>query len=157
MNSLPLKAEYFNEPPLRCAALGATNGYGNARSVRKIMPIISLGRNVSGVKFLSQKTLDRVFQEEVDSIDLLEGRRYKWGPGFALPIENDSMIPIPQGHICFWGGWGGSIAVMDADRKVTICYVINKIGEDTGCLGTEQTRAYVREIYRVMQEEELAI
>ncbi|KAJ6099132.1 beta-lactamase [Penicillium canescens] len=152
LKSLPLKAEFFNEPPLRRAALGASNGYGNARSVGKIMSIISLGGNVSGKEFLSQKTLDRVFQEEVDSIDLVEGRRYKWGPGFALPIENDSKIPIPQGNVCFWGGWGGSIAVMDADRKATICYVMNKMGDESGCLGTDRTRAYVREIYRVMQD-----
>lgn len=48
LKSLPLKAEYFNEPPLRRAALGATNGYGNARSVGKIMSILSLGGDVDG-------------------------------------------------------------------------------------------------------------
>ncbi|CAG8886260.1 unnamed protein product [Penicillium egyptiacum] len=152
LKSLPLKAEYFNEPPMRRAALGGSNGYGNARSVGTIMSIISLGGDVAGKKFLSQKTLDRIFQVEVDSIDHLELRRYKWGPGFALPIEDDSKIPIPQGNVCFWGGWGGSIAIMDADRKTTICYVMNKLGDDTGCLGTDRTWAYVEEIYRVMQE-----
>lgn len=88
----------------------------------------------------------------MDSIDLLEGRRYRWGPGFALPIEGDSKIPIPSGNICFWGGWGGSIVIMDADRKATICYVMNKMGDDIGCLGTERTWAYVEEIYKVIQE-----
>ncbi|KOS42364.1 hypothetical protein ACN38_g6724 [Penicillium nordicum] len=152
LKSLPLKAEYFNEPPLRLAAVGASNGYGNARSVGKIMSVISLGGQVAGKVFLSQKALDRVFQVEVDSIDLLEMRRYKWGPGFALPVEDDPKIPIPQGNICFWGGWGGSIVIMDADRKTTICYVMNKMGEEDGCLGTDRTWAYVKEIYRVLLE-----
>jgi hypothetical protein len=28
---------------------------------------------------------------------------------------------------CFWGGYGGSLIVMDQDTQLTICYVMNKM------------------------------
>lgn len=40
---------------------------------------------------------------------------------------------------------------MDADRKITICYVMNKMGDEDECLGADRTWAYVKEIYQVLQ------
>ena len=28
---------------------------------------------------------------------------------------------------CFWGGYGGSLVVMDQDADLTVCYVMNRM------------------------------
>ena len=41
-------------------------------------------------------------------------------------------MPIsPSERSCFWGGWGGSLAVIDLDTRLTIAYVMNKMGSGT--------------------------
>ena len=30
---------------------------------------------------------------------------------------------------CFWGGWGGSVVVVDMDAHLTVAYMMNKMGE----------------------------
>ena len=55
--------------------------------------------------------------------------------------------------MCFWGGWGGSIHIMDLDRKVTLAYVMNKMYQDPGMMGGPRTEAYAREIYSALGHE----
>ena len=33
--------------------------------------------------------------------------------------------------MCFWGGWGGSLVVVDLDARMVVAYVMNKMGEGT--------------------------
>ncbi|MFC5854444.1 hypothetical protein ACFPZI_22395 [Streptomyces chlorus] len=56
---------------------------------------------------------------------------------------------IPDGRIAFWGGWGGSMAIMDLDRRMTIGYVMNRMG--TGVLGSERAAAYVGAVCRAFE------
>lgn len=38
------------------------------------------------------------------------------------------MVPyVPAGRVCFWGGWGGSMVINDADRRVTLAYMMNRM------------------------------
>lgn len=52
---------------------------------------------------------------------------------------------VPEGRICFWGGWGGSSIIMDTDKKMTISYVMNKMG--AGTVGNPRTIGYIDTIY----------
>jgi CubicO group peptidase (beta-lactamase class C family) len=52
---------------------------------------------------------------------------------------------LPDDRICFWGGWGGSVIAMDLDRRMTISYMMNKMG--AGVIGSDRSEAYIREIY----------
>jgi hypothetical protein len=46
----------------------------------------------------------------------------RFGMGFAL---GDQLMPNP--HTLYWGGYGGSLAIIDLDAHVTFCYVMNKM------------------------------
>ena len=35
------------------------------------------------------------------------------------------MSPNPRS--CFWGGWGGSVAVLDLDARLSVAYVMNRM------------------------------
>lgn len=41
---------------------------------------------------------------------------------------------IPQqDKICFWGGWGGSLVLVDLQRRMTLAYVMNRMA--SGIIG----------------------
>jgi CubicO group peptidase (beta-lactamase class C family) len=48
---------------------------------------------------------------------------YRFGMGYGLSTE---MMPIGP-RACFWGGYGGSLIVMDQDVGLTVCYVMNRM------------------------------
>ena len=57
-----------------------------------------------------------------NGVDLVIGIPSKWGVGYSL---------LPEGRVCAFGGTGGSLLVIDADRRMTFAYVMNKMGGGT--------------------------
>ncbi|KAK3703006.1 hypothetical protein LTR37_014736 [Vermiconidia calcicola] len=131
-------------PEWRNAEIGAANGHGNARSVNRIMSTISRGGEVDGTRLLSQKTIDLIFQEQTKGTDLVLLKPLRFGIGYGLPLK-ESVPWIPDRRVCFWGGWGGSSIIMDLDKKMTISYVMNKMG--AGTVGNPRTVGYIEAIY----------
>jgi CubicO group peptidase (beta-lactamase class C family) len=112
--------------PWRCADIGASNGHGNARSLARIQSAVACGGEVDGVRLLSPKTIDRIFEVQSDGVDLVLGYRLKIGVGYGLPWPE--VLPfVPEGRVCFGSGAGGSIVLVDADRRMTVAYVMNKM------------------------------
>ena len=128
----------------RRAEIPAGNGHGNARSAARIQSVISNAGEVDGVKLLSPRTIELIFDQQSDGIDLAVGLPARFGIGYGLP--HPVLVPyIPDGRCCFWFGWGGAIVVNDLDRRLTFAYVMNKMGiSSLGGLGTERTKAYTR-------------
>ena len=102
----------------RRADIGAANGHGNARSLVRLQSAVACGGEVDGVRLLSPQTIDRIFEVQSDGIDLVIGIPTRWGVGYSL---------FPQGRVCAFGGTGGSLMVIDADRPMTFAYVMNKM------------------------------
>ena len=133
----------------RRADIGAANGHGNARSLVQSLRAISLGGSVDGRNLLSPATVDLIFQEQADGVDLVLGMPARWGIGFALP-KAEAVPDIPDGRICYWGGWGGSTVVMDLDRRMTFAYVMNRMGQVTSA-GSDRTEKYTRLVYQALK------
>jgi CubicO group peptidase (beta-lactamase class C family) len=132
----------------RRADIGSANGHGNARSLVRSLSAISLGGNVNGLRLLSPETIDLIFQEQANGMDLVLCMPARWGIGFALP-KPEAVPDIPLGKICFWGGWGGSTVVMDLDRRMTFAYVMNRMGQVTAA-GSDRTQKYGRLVYQAI-------
>ena len=132
-----------NTPGWRQADMGALNGHANARSVARIMKAISIGGEVDGIRLLSPDTIDLIFNEQSHNIDLVLGVPLRFGIGFALP-ETGSVPYIAEGRRCFWGGWGGSVILMDLERRTTISYMMNKMAP--GVIGSDRSEAYINAI-----------
>ncbi|KAI8713975.1 Beta-lactamase domain-containing protein [Fusarium sp. LHS14.1] len=137
-----------NTTTWRQAELGGSNGHGNARSIVKILSAISLGGCVDGKRLLKPATIDLIFQEMSNGIDLVINMPVRFGIGYGITGEGVVPTWLPMGRICFWSGLGGSVAIMDLDRRMTIVYVMNKL-YPVG-LGSDLTIEYVKEIYRVV-------
>jgi CubicO group peptidase (beta-lactamase class C family) len=110
----------------RRADIGATNGHGNARSLARIQSVVACGGEVDGVRLLSPRTINRIFDVQSDGIDLVLGYRLKIGVGYGLPWSK--VLPfVPEGRICFGTGAGGSLVLVDADRRLTVAYAMNQM------------------------------
>lgn len=131
----------------RQAEIGAANGHGNARSVARVMSAMSLGGAVDGVRLLAKETIGQVFREQARGVDLVLGAPLRLGIGYGLP-EPATLPYIPDGRVCFWGGWGGSIILMDTDRRLTISYMMNKM--QPGIIGSDNAAAYVSAVYSLL-------
>ena len=43
------------------------------------------------------------------------------------------MLPLPNPNTMYWGGYGGSLVIIDMDARTTFGYVMNKMaGTTTG-------------------------
>ena len=140
-------ADDANTPGWRRADIGAANGHGNARSVAKIMSAVARGGEVGGVRLLGPDTIELIFREQLNGVDLVLGIPLRFGIGYGL--HRADLLPyVPAGKICFWGGWGGSIVLMDLGRRMTISYMMNKMG--AGAVGSDRTAEYVTAIYQAL-------
>jgi CubicO group peptidase (beta-lactamase class C family) len=143
----PPDAEAANTIPWRRADMGAINGHGNARSLARALSPISLSGKANGVQLLKPSTIEKIFDVQADGIDQVLGVPLRWGVGFGLP-KPETLPYLPDERICFWGGWGGSMVVMNPDRRTTCAYVMNKMGQ--GTLGSERTTRYAQLIYQAL-------
>jgi CubicO group peptidase (beta-lactamase class C family) len=107
----------------RRADIGAGNGHGNARSVARLQSAVACGGEVDGVRLLSPRTIDRIFEVQSDGVDLVIGIPIKRGVGYSL---------LPEGRVCCFGGTGGSLVINDADRRITFAYVMNRMAPGGG-------------------------
>ncbi|MFE9580367.1 serine hydrolase domain-containing protein [Nocardia sp. NPDC006044] len=110
-----------NTPAWRRAEIPAINGHGNARSVGLVQSVLACGGTVNGVRLLSRAGCERVLEEQFRGIDRVLGSPIRWGMGYRL-----------EGRSCSWGGWGGSLVLVDLDHRMTVSYTMNQVLWDSG-------------------------
>lgn len=127
----PVELPGFRETAAyRRADLGAMNGFGNAHSVSRALSVLANGGAVDGVQLLSPRTIARIFEPQSQGIDRVLGIPLNWGIGYALPAPTlDAVVPAGS-QVCFWGGYGGSMTVIDLGRRMTVSFVMNKLMQD---------------------------
>lgn len=138
------KAEVAWTKAWREADISAANGHGNARSVARVQSVVAGNGEVDGVRLLSPATVDLIFQQQAEGIDLVLAEPLRFGIGYALP-PSLNMPNLPDGKICYWGGWGGSKIVVDVGRNLTIAYMMNRM--DSGLLGDPRAADLVDAVY----------
>ncbi len=107
-----------------------------------------MGGNVNDVQLLRRETVEKIFEVQCDGPDLVLAQLpVRWGVGYGLP-QRDTFPYVPDGKICFWGGWGGSWELMNPDHRATFAYVMNKMGP--GIEGSERTARYARLFYETL-------
>lgn len=100
----------------RRAEMPAINGFGNARSVGAVQSVLASGGAVRGVRLLSETGCERVFEEQYNGVDRIIDVPMRYGMGYRI-----------EGRTCTWGGWGGSLVLIDFDHKMTVSYVMNQV------------------------------
>lgn len=130
-------------PAWRQAEIPAANGHGNARSVAMIQAALACGGAANGVRLFSEATAKSVMVERIGGEDMALGTPVHFGLGFGL---NAADVPLsPNEHVCYWGGWGGSVILIDQDARMTISYVMNKMHD--GLTGDMRSVNLVAAVY----------
>ena len=124
-----LEASWSWSEAWRRAEIPAAGGHGNARSVARAQSIVSHGGEVDGIRLLSPAGVEAIFERQISGTDLVLQAPLTLGMGYG--ISSPEMPIGPNERTCFWGGWGGSIVVNDLENRLTVAYVMNRMGEGT--------------------------
>ncbi|WP_328751747.1 beta-lactamase family protein [Streptomyces sp. NBC_00285] len=112
-----------NSVAWRRAQIPAASGFGNARSVALIQSALACGGTVRGVRLLSAAGAERAREEQFSGEDRVIGMTQRYGLGFGL-----------FGTTFGWGGWGGSLVMVEPDARMVVAYVTDQMrepGDDT--------------------------
>jgi CubicO group peptidase (beta-lactamase class C family) len=107
-----------NSVAWRRAQIPAASGFGNARSVALVQSVLACGGAVRGVRLLSPAGCERAREEQFSGEDRRLGIPVRWGLGYGL-----------FGSSLGWGGWGGSLVMIDPDARMVVAYVTNQMRE----------------------------
>ena len=112
----------------RGAEIPAAGGTGNARSVAEIHAILANGGVAKGKRFLSEAGCRKALELQIEGQDLILGTPARFGMGFGLA---GGTMPLPNPNTIFWGGYGGSLVIIDMDARTTFGYAMNKMASTT--------------------------
>jgi CubicO group peptidase (beta-lactamase class C family) len=135
-----IQAITFNNPVIdvsatatrgwRGAEIPAAGGTGNARSIAEVHLILANGGVAKGKRFMSEAGCRKALELQIEGPDLMLAGPARFGMGFGLA---GGMIPLPNPNSLFWGGYGGSLIIIDMDARTTFGYAMNKMaGTTTG-------------------------
>lgn len=113
----------------RGAEIPAAGGTGNARSVAEIHMILANGGVAKGKRFMSEAGCRKALELQVEGQDLILAAPSRFGLGFGL---GGGMMPLPNPtSAMYWGGYGGSLILIDMEARTTFAYVMNKMQPTT--------------------------
>ncbi len=119
----------------RGAEIPAAGGTGNARSVAEIHTILANGGVARGRRFLSEAGCRKALELQIEGMDLVMDIPARFGMGFGLA---GGGLPLPNNESIYWGGYGGSLVIIDMAARTTFGYAMNKMAGTT----TGDTRAF---------------
>jgi len=95
---------------------------------------------------LSLETIEKSIEEQSYGPDLVLILPIRFGLGWGLTSKEMPIGPNPRTF--YWGGWGGSLAVVDLDAKLSFSYVMNKM--NSNLTGDIRTVRLVRALYKAL-------
>ncbi|MEV5174107.1 serine hydrolase domain-containing protein [Streptomyces flaveolus] len=119
-----------NTPAWRAAEIPAANGHGTARAVAALYGVFAGRGSYGGRRILSPEAAERVREGQGRCRDLVIGAGFEGetevGLGLWLSGPQRSYGPNPRafGH----DGFGGSCGLADPDARVSLGYVMNRMG-----------------------------
>lgn len=109
----------------RRAEIPAAGGFGAARGLARLMAILAGHGEVGGRQFMSAQGALEAIAPAWRGKDLSGMAEIGFGAGFAL---NLGQLRFGSGRCGFWGGAGGSLVIVDFDRRMAFAYVMNRLG-----------------------------
>ncbi|MET0272534.1 MAG: serine hydrolase domain-containing protein [Phenylobacterium sp.] len=112
----------------RGAEIPAAGGTGNARSIAEIHTILANGGVAKGRRFLSEAGCRKALELQIEGRDLILGMPARFGLGFGL---SGGVFPMPSPNTLYWGGYGGSLSIIDMDARTSFGYAMNRMESTT--------------------------
>jgi CubicO group peptidase (beta-lactamase class C family) len=100
----------------RRAQIPSASGFGNARSVAAVQSVLACAGSVRGTRLLSPAGCELARSEQFRGVDQILGSSTRYGMGYGI---FDRSVG--------WGGWGGSLVIIDLDARMVASYVMNQM------------------------------
>lgn len=113
-----LRVRDGNSVAWRRAQIPAASGFGNARSIALVQSALACEGTVRGVRLLSAAGARRAREEQFAGEDRVIGVTQRYGLGYGL-----------FGNTFGWGGWGGSLVMIDPDARMVVAYATDQMRE----------------------------
>ena len=81
-----------------------------------VQSALACGGKVGDVRLLSEAGCRRAWEPQFSGIDRLLGLPMSYGMGYGL-----------FGTTLGWGGWGGSLVMIDPEARMSVAYVMNRM------------------------------
>ena len=92
--------------------------------------VLANGGVAKGKRILSEAGCRKALELQIEGPDLILGIPARFGMGFGLA---GGAMPLPNPNTIYWGGYGGSLVIVDMDARTTFAYAMNKMaGTTTG-------------------------
>lgn len=111
-----LTIRHGNSTAWRRSQIPAASGYGNARSVALVQSVMACGGTVQGVRLLSPQGCARAWEEQFRGEDRIIGMSMRYSMGYGV-----------FGNSYGWGGWGGSMLILEPESRMAVAYVTNQM------------------------------
>ena len=135
----------------RAARLPAVNGHTHARALATIADALANEGLAAGRELIGPSIVRQALTPQTSGRDLVLGTDITWGLGLAASSDNNpaGLAPGPR---WYWGGWGGSLVVIDPPRRLTFAYTMNRMSPDL--VGSTRSRRYVSVLDECLHPEE---
>ena len=117
-SGLRLRVRDANSVAWRRAEIPAAGGFGTARSVARVQAVMVDRRADGAATLLSRPVRERAWQEQFAGVDRVLGVPMRYGLGYGI-----------FGTAYGWGGWGGSLTMVDPAAGMAVAYVTNQMRE----------------------------
>jgi CubicO group peptidase (beta-lactamase class C family) len=142
----PMSADWSEHDGWRRSEIPAANGHGNARSVARVQSVLASAGSGRRLRLLSSAGCGRVLTPQSSGVDLVLGLPMTFGLGYGLSWDG---LPFQAAHgSFFWGGWRGSLVVIDPAARMTFAFVMNRMGQ--GTVGDERSASMLAAAYEAL-------
>ncbi len=113
----------------RAAENPSVGAVASARGVAEVHAVLANGGEVRGRRYLSEAGCRRALEVQIEGTDRILGLRMRYGLGFAVA---GGGVAFPNPNTLYWGGFGGSLAIIDLDARTSMAYVMNRMDGGAG-------------------------
>jgi CubicO group peptidase (beta-lactamase class C family) len=130
----------------RAAEIPAAGGHGNGRSIAEIHTLLANGGVAKGKRLLSEAGARKALEPLISGEDLLMGMPVSYAHGFGIGSGlGGDLAEVKRPESIFWGGYGGSLALIDMRARTSFGYAMNRMGLST--VGDERTATLARAMW----------
>ena len=117
-----------NLPEWRRAEIPAANGHATADAIARVYSALAQGGTADGVSVLTPESIERCREEQSRGPDRVLQLKTRFGQGFMLSQDEPLTAFGPNAGGFGHPGAGGSVGFADPEAKLSLGYVMNRMG-----------------------------
>jgi len=124
----------------------SANGHATAEALARLMSVVASDGSLGGQAVVSVETLEALTSARVRGLDKVLPFDLIWAAGLMKNTGANGLGPGAQtvGHY----GWGGSMAMADPERGLSVAYVMNK--QSVHLVADPRPAALIEALYAVL-------